>query len=105
MEIGFHVFEQDIDILVVICSNGLKNLYNVGVLKLFEDLYLTVRSLGISSMLKGVKYFLQGKDAFGWLFLNFPDVSVGTWSDLFEDCEAFKEVAFDEGRVVLWHED
>ena len=57
MKICFHELKQQIDIFVVVCANRFKQFYDVGVLKLFEDLDLAVGTLGVSCVLKSIKNF------------------------------------------------
>lgn len=78
MQISLHKLEKQVDILVVIGSNGIVQFYNVGVIQLFEDLNFAIGALGISGVLKCIEYFLESEYLFGGLLLDLPDVSVGT---------------------------
>lgn len=103
VEVGLHVLEEQVDVLVVVGSDCLMQANDIRVVQLFQDFDLSVGALGVSSVLEGVEYFFEGEDSFGGFLLNLPDMPVGPRPHFFEDCEPLEDVAFDVGGVVLRH--
>lgn len=88
MKIGLHELEEQVHVFVIISANGLKKPNYIWVICLAQDFDLTKSPLGISRMLEGVKYFLEGKYSFSWFFLYLPNMPVGSRADLFHNIEA-----------------
>ena len=60
--------------------------------QLLEEHYLTVCSLCICRIWKGVKIFFKGFYCFGLPVYNFPDVSVGSTTYFFDELVLFKDM-------------
>lgn len=97
VEVGFHILEQQVDILVIIGPHRLVQLDDVRVLQLLQDLDLAVGPLRVGGVLEGIEYLLEGVDPLDGFLLYFPDVAVGSRAHLLEDGETFKQMAFDVG--------
>ena len=65
MQICFHILKKYVDIFVIVSSDGLIQSYDVGMLQLFQNLYLTVGPLSVSCMLKSIKNLFESENSFG----------------------------------------
>lgn len=101
VEISLHEFEEQVYILIIISADGVKELDDVRMVELLEDLDLSIGALRISCMLKGIKYLLKCKDALCGLLFHLPHMAVRPRAYLLQDVEATQDVALDEGSVVL----
>ena len=52
-------------------------------------------------MLESVEYFLQSVDLFGNAVLDFPNVAIGTRSDLLQDIEFLEHMVFNLASLSL----
>ncbi len=55
---------------------------------------LTVGPLGVNGVLEGVEYFFEREGGVCLAVIDFPDVTVGTWADLFGEGVSGKDVIF-----------
>jgi hypothetical protein len=60
MEVGLHAFEHQVHIFIVFSSVDLVELNDVLVLELPQEHDLSVGTLGVSRVLKGIEYLLEG---------------------------------------------
>lgn len=104
MQICFHEFEEQIDILIVVGANGIVELDDVGMLELLQNLDLAVGALGVGGVLEGVEDLLQSHHLLRPLVLHLPHVTVSARTHLLQHVEPTEDVALDEGSVVLRHE-
>ena len=95
MQICFHVFKNQIQVLIVFGLENLMHFDYIGVIELMEENYLSVGSLSISGMLKGVKDLFQSHGLAGRFVSNFPDMAVRAATNLFDECIFFKDVGLD----------
>jgi len=103
VKIGLHELKDKIYILIIVCFDCIEKLYDVGVVSLLQNLYLTVSSLSVSSMLKRVEYLFECKYLLCGFLLYFPDMSIGSWTYLFYYVESAQYVALDVSGLALWH--
>lgn len=68
--------------------------HHIGVLQLLEKDDLSVGPLGVSRMLKGIEYLLQGQGLAAFLVCDFPDDPVGPTSHLLQNGVSFKNMSF-----------
>lgn len=55
---------------------------------------LSVGPLRVNWVLEGVEYFFESKSGVGFAIGNLPNVTVGTWADLFCERVSGKNVIF-----------
>lgn len=103
MEIRLHELEEQVDVLIIISADGVKELDDVGMVELLEDLDFSIGALRISGMLKCIEYLLKREDALCGLFFHLPHMAVRPRAYLLQDVEATQDVTLDEGSVVLRH--
>lgn len=86
MQIGFHILEDKIDILVAFGLQHIKKLDDVIMIaKLLQEHNLSEGTLGISSILKSVENLLQS-DGFSCLFVNgLPNHTISSFAEFLED--------------------
>lgn len=92
VQVDLHIFEHQIDIFVVICFDDVVQLDYVLVVKLLEEHYLSVGTLGVSRVLESIENLFQGQDLPRLFVLYLPDMSIGPTSDLFQQIVAFQYV-------------
>ena len=81
VEVSIHEVEYQVDIPVILSSDDILEANNIFVTnKLLEENNLPKGSLGISSILEGVKVFLQCDDLLGTFIDCFPDDTVSALS-------------------------
>jgi hypothetical protein len=73
---------------------------NIFMLHLMKKRNFTVGSLGISGVLKGVKYFFKGLNLLGLFISDFPYMTVGATAEEFFGFVELKHMGFD----VFGHE-
>lgn len=76
VQVCLHELEEQIDILVVIGTDGVVELDDVGVLELLQDLDLPVGALGIRRMLERIEDLLKRHHLLRRLVLHLPHVPV-----------------------------
>lgn len=76
MQIGFHVLEYQVYVLIVLCPYRLVKLYYVAVLDLPQDLDFAVSSLCVCGMLEGIKDLLQRIGSLRHFLFHLPNLSV-----------------------------
>lgn len=76
MEIRLHELEEKVNVLIIISADSIKELDDVWMVELLEDLNFSIGALRISCMLKSIKYLLKSKDALCGLLLHLPHVPV-----------------------------
>lgn len=103
VEIRLHELEEQVYVLIIISADGVKELDDVGMVELLEDLDFSIGALRIGCMLKCIEYFLKREDALRGLLFHLPDMAVCPRAYLLQDVEATQDVALDEGSVVLRH--
>lgn len=103
VEIRLHELEEQVYVLIIISADGVKELDDVGMVELLEDLDFSIGALRISGMLKCIEYLLKRENALGGLLFHLPHVAVCPRAYLLQDVEATQDVALDEGSVVLRH--
>lgn len=85
VQVGLHKFEHEIKILVVLCSDDIVQLDDIWVGEFMQKDDFPVGSLGVGGVLKGIEYFFESHDLIGFFISNFPHVSIGTASNLFDE--------------------
>lgn len=103
VEVCFHVLEEQINVFVIVGADGVIEFNDVRVFQLLQDLYFSKGTLGVSGMLKGIEDLFESEYSFGGFFLYLPDVAIGSRAHFLKYGEAFEDVTFDIGRVVLRH--
>lgn len=103
MKVCLHELKNQVNIFIVIGFDGIDQFYYIGVIQLFQNLYLTVCSLGICRMLKSIKNLFEGIYFFSGFFLYFPDMPVCTGPYFLQDVESSDNMILNEGCVVLRH--
>jgi hypothetical protein len=81
MKVYIHVFEDKINVFVILGSDDVINFDDILVFELFEEHDFAVGSLGISGVGKGVKILFKGFKLFGFAVSDFPDDSVSSTSN------------------------
>ena len=61
MEIGLHELEDEVEILVVLCTDDLVQLDDIGMVELLEEDDLAEGALRIGGVLKGIEDLLEGQ--------------------------------------------
>jgi hypothetical protein len=97
VQVGLHEVEYQIDIFIIFCLQDIQQRHDVRmpVQLLQEDhlgytsLYLSVSSLRISSILKGIEYLLQCHYLLCLLIHRLPNHPVRSFPQLLEDLELF----------------
>ena len=92
MQIRLHKFKQKVHIFIVFSFDCFVHFYDVRVLKLPQDLDLTIGTLSICCVLERVKYFFEGECFFAMTVLHLPHVPVGTRTHLLQDVETTVDV-------------
>lgn len=82
MQISFHELENQVEILVILGTDDLVQLYDVRVIQLVQECDLPERALCIGRVLEGVEYLFEGQHLACALICHPPDVSVGSAADL-----------------------
>ena len=98
-QVDVHVLKYQVNINVIISSNDLFQLDNVGMLQFHEKHNLSVSSLGVCRVIKGVKIFFKGFNFFVLVVDYFPYMTVCATADFFE----YFELAEDVGLEVFSH--
>ena len=76
VEIGLHVLEHQVDILIIFCPKYIVQLDDVGVFDIVQKGDLSEGSLGIGRVLESIEYFFQSYHSFCFLIDSFPNVSI-----------------------------
>ena len=102
-QIDVHVLEYQVNIDVIIGANDLLQLDNVRMFQFHEKHDLSVGSLSICRVIKGVKIFFK---SFNFLVLvvdYFPYMTVGATADFFEDFELAEDVGLEVfSHIFIW---
>lgn len=77
VEIGIHVLEYHIHILLVVRPEDVSHFDDVLVVELLQIANLPEGPLGISGMLECVEYFLERDYFVGLLVTRFPNMAIG----------------------------
>lgn len=105
VEIALHVVEDKINVSIVVCSNDLSKVDQIGmVLQFPQDAYFSVCSLSILNISKGIKDFLESQCFFRLAIEHFPDVSVRSTSHLLDEFIFFQDVVFDFLLTIHFHQ-
>lgn len=96
MEVCLYKLEDQVNISIVVRLDGFIEFNDVRVLDLSEDFDLSICTLGISSMLEGVEYFLEGKYLFGRFLFHFPHMTVSSRPNLLENVKSSMHMFFNE---------
>lgn len=99
MKICFHELEYQVEIFIVLGPNHLAQPHDIRMLKLLEKDDFSIGPLGVGGMLESIEYFFEGKGLSCFLISDFPDDSIGSASNFFEDGVSLKDVGF----YFLWH--
>ena len=94
VKVSFNKLKDEINISVILCFDGIIKFDDVGVINLLEYLDLTISSLCICGMLKGIKYFFECKYFFSVFFLNFPDMAVSSRTNFLHNCKSSMNMIF-----------
>ena len=81
------MLEHQIDVLVVLCLDDLFQFDDVGVTQFHQKHDLPVSPLSISGVIKSIEVFFEGFYFVSFLVSDFPNVTVGTTSYLFNYVE------------------
>lgn len=92
MQIGLHELKQQVHVFIVVCADGIDQFDDVGMIKLFQDFYFPVGTLGVCGMLECIEYLLQRQNSLRRLLLNLPHVTVCPRAHLLEDVETAQDV-------------
>jgi hypothetical protein len=85
MQVRFHVFEHKVKVFLIVGFHYIVQLYDIWMIELMQEDNLSVSSLRICRMLKGIEYFLQGENLTGFFIRYFPDMSIGSTSNLLNE--------------------
>lgn len=88
------MFEYQIDVFVVMCSDDLFECDDVGVSELFEKHDFAIGALCVSGVGEGVEIFFECFDYLGFFVCNFPDVPIGSTAYFLDDMIIFKYMWF-----------
>jgi hypothetical protein len=94
MEINVHMLEDQIDVLIVLGTNGLLQSYDIIVFQLPKEHDLPVGALRISGVRKGIEVFLESLNYFRLTVNHLPDMAVGSTADLLDNLVALQDVRF-----------
>lgn len=94
MEINVHMLKNQIDVLIVFGTNGLLQSYNIIVFQLPKEHNLSISPLRISRVRKGIEIFLESLNHLSLTINDFPDMTIGSATYLFNDLIAFQNVRF-----------
>ena len=81
MKVNIHVFEDEINVLVILGSDDVIDFDDILLFELFKEHDFSVGSLGIGGVGKGIKIFFKGLKLFGFAISDFPDDSVSSTSN------------------------
>jgi hypothetical protein len=95
VQINVHVFEQQVDILVVLRPNGLLQRNDVAVLQLPQKHDLPVGALRVSRVRKGIEVLLQRTHRLRLPVHHLPDVPVRATAYLLHDLVILEDVRLD----------
>lgn len=65
IQVDIHELKEKVNVLVILCTDNLLQLHDVGMLEFLEEHYLSICPLGVGRVLECVEVFLEGKDALG----------------------------------------
>lgn len=91
-EIDVHVFEDEIDISVILGADHLLQFDYIGMGQFHQEHYLAIGPLCVGGVIECVKIFLECFDLSGFFIGHLPDVAVGAASDFLVDVEAGQDV-------------
>lgn len=94
MEVCFHELEHQIEVFIVFSTKNLLELDHVGVVQFLKEDDLSVGALGISRVLEGIEDLLEGEGLSCLAISNLPDDTVGSASDLLDDCISLEHMGF-----------
>ena len=86
-EVDVHMFEDKVDISIILSADDFFQLDDIGVAELHQEHDFSVGALCVGGVIEGIKIFLEGFDAPGFLVGYLPDVSVGAAADFLVDVE------------------
>lgn len=95
MQVYIHVFEDQVNVLVVLSTDNLFQSYYVGVWELHQKHNLSVGALCVCAVAEGIKVLLKGFSASCATIHHFPDVAICPSADLVDYFEAGDYVALD----------
>ena len=78
VKVSFHVFEHQVQILIVFGPHHLLEPDDGAVLQFVEEGNLAEGALGVGGVLECIEYFLEGEGLSGLAVGDLPDVSVGS---------------------------
>lgn len=81
MQINVHVFEDKVNIFIVLGPDYVIDFDDVFLFELFEEHDFTVGSLGIGGVGEGIKVLFEGFELFCLAVSHFPYDSIGSTSD------------------------
>jgi len=95
VQIRLHKLEDEVEVASVVRFDYPLQLHDVCVLQLVQNRHLSVRSLCVYVVLKGVEYFFQSVFSTRLAMHHFPDVAVGSAAQEVFQLEASQNVALD----------
>lgn len=95
MEIGLHALEHQVDVLVILSSEHIVQLNDVGVVHFVKEGDFSESSLCICGMLESIENLLESHLIFGLLVDGFPHVAISPAANLLEELIPEKDVLLD----------
>ena len=92
MQLYLHLFEHQVDILVILCFYNIEQLDYVLMLELLKEHDLSICSLSISGMLERIEYFFDCNDFFGTTINGFPDMTISSFAIFLDDFVSVQDV-------------
>lgn len=78
VKINIHMFEDKIDVLIIISFHYFLEGDDVGMFELLQEHNFSVDSLRIGGVREGIKIFLKGFESFSFPIRYFPHMPIGT---------------------------
>lgn len=83
MKISLHKLKNKIKILIIFSLDNIMKLNYIRMVKLMQEYNLPKSTLSISGMLESIKYFLQGKSLVAFFIGDFPNMTVCSTTEFF----------------------
>ncbi len=101
-KIDVHMFENQVNIDVIICSDYLLHFYDIRVFQFHEKHDFTISSLSIGRIIKSVKIFLQSFYFFVFIIDNLPHMTIGSTTYFLEDLKLAENMRFQVLSHILF---
>lgn len=94
VQIDIHMFKDQIDVLIILGSNGTFKINDIRMLQLSEEHDLSIGTLRISRVRKSIEVFLQSPHLFALTIDHLPNMTICTTADLLDHLVTLKDVRF-----------